>query len=144
MRIYALCWAAPLILTAAGIIVELRSHNPEHYDRLMDFWWVFGLSFVLFVGTVYFIWKRKSYGIAFGLLIRSISLSLFRVWYLTLSLFALSISHYLRWFYKRSDGHFINHCLYCRTLLLIPSLILLLRLFLFNKNYVEGKQVDNA
>jgi cytochrome bd ubiquinol oxidase subunit II len=144
MRTYALCWAAPLILTAVGIIVELRSHNPEHYGRLMDLWWLFGLSFVLFVGTVYFIWKRRFYSIAVGLLISQF----------LLAFFAYGISHYpylLYPFLTIYDG-FTNKAMaisliiafIAGLLLLIPSLILLLRLFLFNKNYVEGKQVDNA
>jgi len=144
MRSYALCWSAPLILTAVGIIVELRSHNPEHYGRLMDLWWLFGLSFVLFVGTVYFIWKRRFYSIAVGLLISQF----------LLAFFAYGISHYpylLYPFLTIYDG-FTNKAMaisliiafIAGLLLLIPSLILLLRLFLFNKNYVEGKQVDNA
>lgn len=144
MRIYALCWAAPLILTAAGIIVELRSHNPEHYRQLMDLWWLFGLSFVLFAGTVYFIWKRTSYGIAVGLLISQF----------ILAFFAYGISHFpylLYPFLTIYDG-FTNKAMaisliiafIAGVLLLIPSLILLLRLFLFNKNYVEGEKVDNA
>ncbi len=144
MRTYALCWAAPLILTAAGIIVELRSHNPEHYGRLMDLWWVFGLSLILFVGTVYLIWKKKSYGIAVGLLIGQFFLAFF----------AYGFSHFpylLYPFLTIYDG-FTNKAMaisliiafIAGLLLLIPSLILLLRLFLFNKNYVEGKEVDNT
>lgn len=139
MRTYALCWAAPLILTATGIIVELRSHNPEHYGRLMDLWWLFGLSLVLFVGTVYFIWKRRFYSIAVGLLISQF----------LLAFFAYGISHYpylLYPFLTIYDG-FTNKAMAISLIiafiaglfLLIPSLILLLRLFLFNKNYVEGK-----
>jgi cytochrome bd ubiquinol oxidase subunit II len=144
MRTYALCWAAPLILTAAGIIVELRSHNPEHYGRLMDLWWVFGLSLILFVGTVYLIWKKKSYGIAVGLLIGQFFLAFF----------AYGFSHfpYLLYPFLTIYGGFTNKAMaisliiafIAGLLLLIPSLILLLRLFLFNKNYVEGKEVDHT
>ena len=84
MRTYALVWALPAMLTATGIIVELRSHNPQHYERIMDLWWLFGLSFILFVGTVYLIWKRKNYGAAFGLLTGQF----------LLAFFAYGISHY--------------------------------------------------
>lgn len=59
MRRYALIWAFPLIITASGIIYELRFHNPEHYERLLDLWWMFGLSFLLWLVTVFFVWKRK-------------------------------------------------------------------------------------
>src|SRR3954447_8780490 len=41
MRKYALIWAVPAIIAAAGIIFELRTHNPEHYQRLVDLWWMF-------------------------------------------------------------------------------------------------------
>lgn len=144
LRIYALSWAIPLILTAVGIIFEMRTHNPEHYERLMDFGWIFSLSFALFVGTVYLIWKRKSFGVAFG----------FVVGQFFLAFFAYGISHYpylLYPFLTIYDG-FTNEAMaisliiafIAGLLLLIPSLILLLRLFLFNKNYVEGKQIDNA
>jgi len=142
MRTYALSWAAPLILTASGIIVEMRSHNPDHYERLLDLWWMFGLSFVLFAGTVYLIFKRKFFGVALGLLLGQFSLAFF----------AYGISHFpylLYPFLTIYDG-FTNKAMAIALIiafiaglaLLIPSLILLLRLFLFNKNYVEGNQND--
>src|SRR6185437_13237915 len=34
MRKYALIWALPTIITAGGIIFELRYHSPEHYERI--------------------------------------------------------------------------------------------------------------
>ena len=145
MRIYALIWAFPMIITATGIIVELRSHNPEHFRTIMDLWWIFGLSFILFLGTVYFILKKKSYGVAFGLLVRSISHCLFCLWIFLI--YPIYFIHYLGIY----DG-FTNKAMAISLViafiaglgLLLPSLYLLLRLFLFNKNYVEGKQKDYA
>ncbi|MCQ6274904.1 cytochrome d ubiquinol oxidase subunit II [Bacillus sp. V3B] len=144
MRTYALVWALPAILTATGIIVELRSHNPQHYERIMDFWWLFSLSFILFVGTIYLIWKRRNYGGALGLLIGQF----------LLAFFAYGISHYpylLYPFLSIYDG-FTNVSMAIALIiafiaglgLLIPSLYLLLNLFLFNKDYVEGKRKDYA
>ena len=60
MRKYALIWAFPLIITAGGIIYELSFHNEEHFNRIMNLWWVFGLSFLLYFGTVWLIWKRRN------------------------------------------------------------------------------------
>ncbi|KAA9023610.1 cytochrome d ubiquinol oxidase subunit II [Niallia endozanthoxylica] len=139
MRLYALTTAVPMILTAAGIIVEMRSHNMEHYEQLIHLWWMFVLSFLLFMGTFYLLWKKKSYGTALGLLIGQFSLAFF----------AYGISHYpyLLYPYLTLYDSFTNAAMATALViafiaglgLLIPSLYLLLNLFLFNKEYVEGK-----
>jgi cytochrome bd ubiquinol oxidase subunit II len=144
MRKYALIWAGPAILTALGIIVELRAHNPEHYARIMDIWWVFLLSGALFIGTVYLIWKRRSYGAAFCLLVGQFFLAFF----------GYGISHYpyLLYPYLTIYDGFTNEAMAIALIiafiagfgLLVPSLYLLLRLFLFNKEYVEGRQNEHA
>lgn len=140
LRKYALIWAGPLMLSATGIIIELRAHNTEHYTRMLDVWWLFGLSFILFLGTVWLIWKRKNYGIAFGLLAGQF----------TLAFFAYGISHYpyLLYPYLTIYDSFTNETMAISLIiafiaglcLLIPSLWLLLRLFLFDKTYVLGKR----
>ncbi|MEH7124606.1 cytochrome d ubiquinol oxidase subunit II [Bacillus sp. JJ1532] len=139
LRKYALIWAAPLMITAAGIIVELRAHNAEHYARMLDVWWLLGLSFILFIGTVWLIWKRKKYGLAFGLLAGQF----------TLAFFAYGISHYPYLLYPHLTIYdsFTNEAMAISLIvafiaglcLLVPSLWLLLRLFLFDKNYVRGR-----
>lgn len=144
LRKYALIWAGPAIITATGIIVEMRAHNPEHYKRLMDLWWLFGLSFVLFAGTVYLIWKRRAYGVAFGLLVGQFAFAFF----------AYGASHYpyLLYPYLTLYDSFTNQSMAIALIiaflaglgLLIPSLYLLLKLFLFNKEYVQGKRNDHA
>lgn len=138
MRKYALIWALPLIITAAGIIVELRGHNPGHFERLMDFWWMFALSFILFLITVYWLWKRKNYGWAFSLLICQFALAFY----------AYGISHYpyLLYPYLSLYDSFTNTAMAISLIvvfilgfcLLIPSLYLLSKLFLFNKEYITG------
>jgi cytochrome d ubiquinol oxidase subunit II len=60
LRKYALIWAVPAVITSLGIIYEMRNHNPEHYKRLLDLWWLFGLSLIFFVGTVYLIWRKPT------------------------------------------------------------------------------------
>ncbi|WP_040204176.1 cytochrome d ubiquinol oxidase subunit II [Neobacillus jeddahensis] len=144
LRKYALTWAGPAIITAAGIIVEMKSHNPEHYQRLVAVWWLFALSFVLFAGTVYFIWKKRSYGLAFALLIGQFALAFL----------GYGISHYpyLLYPYLTLYDSFTNEAMAIALVvafiaglgLLIPSLYLLLRLFLFNKDYVQGKRNDHV
>lgn len=144
MRKYALIWSVPTIITAGGIIFELSYHNPEHFERIMDLWWVFGLSFLLFLGTVWLIWKRKKYGLAFGLLVGQFALAFY----------GYGISHYPFLLYPHLTIYdsFTNEAMAISLIvvfiaglaLLMPSLYLLLRLFLFNKDYVKGKKKNNA
>lgn len=144
LRKYTLMWAGPAIITATGIIIELRVHNPEHYERLLDLWWLFGLSLILFIGTVYLIWRRKGYGLAVGLLAGQFFTAFM----------AYGISHYpyLLYPYLTIYDSFTNQSMAIALIiafiaglgLLIPSLYLLLKLFLFNKNYVQGKQNNHA
>ncbi|AXI00051.1 cytochrome d ubiquinol oxidase subunit II [Sporosarcina sp. PTS2304] len=144
LRKYALIWALPTIITAAGIIVELRRHNPLHYENIQRFWPLFLLSFVLFLGTVFLIWKRRQYGLAFGLLAGQF----------VFAFFGYGASHYpyLLYPYLTIYDSFTNPAMAIALvvafvfglLLLIPSLYLLLRMFLFNKDYVKGKEDHHA
>ncbi|CAM3993999.1 cytochrome d ubiquinol oxidase subunit II [Lederbergia lenta] len=139
MRKYALIWALPTIVTAGGIIFELSMHNKEHFERIMSFWWLFGLSFLLFIGTIWLIWKRRNYGLAFGLLAGQFALAFY----------GYGVSHYPYLLYPHLTIYdsFTNQAMAISLIvafiaglgLLIPSLYLLLRLFLFNKDYVKGK-----
>lgn len=144
MRKYALIWAFPTIIAAAGIIVELRSHNPEHYANMLDIWWAFGLSFLLFLGTVWLLVKKRSYGFAFVLMGGQF----------LIAFFAYGFAHrpYLLYPYLTIYDSFTNEAMAIALIiafiaglaLLIPSLYLLLRLFLFNKDYVRGKKDNHA
>ncbi len=139
MRKYALTWSLPTIITAAGIIFELRGHNQEHFNRMLDFWWMFALSFLLFIGTVWLLLRGRQYGLAFVLLIGQFGLAFF----------AYGLSHYpyLLYPYLTVFDSFTNQAMAISLIiaflaglgLLIPSLYLLLKLFLFNKKYVTGK-----
>lgn len=144
MRKYALVWAGPAIVTATGIIFELRGHNPEHYSRILDLWWAFAISFLLFIGTVYLIWKKKNYGLAFILLVGQFFTAFF----------AYGVSHYpyLLYPYLTIYDSFTNESMAIALIiafiaglgLLLPSLYLLFRLFLFDKDYVKGKSDYHA
>lgn len=140
MRKYALIWALPAIVTAGGIIYELSFHNEEHFERLLSIWWLFGLSVLFFVGTVWLIWKRKGYGLALGFLVGQFAAAFY----------GYGLSHYPYLLYPHLtlyDG-FTNEAMAVSLIvaflagfaLLIPSLYLLLRLFLFDKDYVKGKK----
>lgn len=144
MRKYALVWAAPAMITATGIIYELRTHNAEHFGRILDLWWLFGISFLLFLGTVFLIWKRRNYGLAFILLVGQFFTAFF----------AYGISHYPYLLYPHLTIYdsFTNESMAISLIiafiaglgLLLPSLYLLFRLFLFDKDYVKGKSDYHA
>ena len=140
LRKYALIWALPTIIAAGGIIFELRKHNPLHYENIQVFWPMFLISFILFLGTVFLIWKQRQYGLAFGLLAGQFMFAFFG--------YGASHYPYLLYPYLTIYDSFTNQAMAIALiiafilglLLLIPSLILLLRMFLFNKEYVKGKE----
>lgn len=139
MRKYALIWALPTIVTAGGIMYELSFHNEVHFNRMVDLWWLFALSFLLFIGTVWLLWKRTNYGLAFSLLVGQFALAFYG--------YGLSHYPYLLYPYLTLYDSFTNEAMAISLIiafilglaLLLPSLYLLLRLFLFNKDYVKGK-----
>ncbi|RKQ30393.1 cytochrome d ubiquinol oxidase subunit II [Oceanobacillus halophilus] len=140
MRKYALIWAVPLIITAVGIVYELSFHNTEHYNRLTDLWWMFGLSFILWALTVWLLWKKRNYGTAVWLLFGQFALAFY----------GYGISHYPYLLYPHLTIYegFTNQAMAISLVivfilglaLLVPSLYLVLKLFLFDKDYVQGKK----
>lgn len=137
MRRYALIWSAPLILSAIGIIVELRRINNWHYAKMVDLFWLFGVSGMVFLLTVYFIWQKRRYGLAVVLMICQFFIAFF----------AYGISHYpyLLYPYLTIYDSFTNKTMAIGLVivfifglaLLIPSIYLVFKLF-FNKDYVSG------
>lgn len=144
LRKHALIWALPFIVSGLGLSVVMRGHNGEHFARLFDVWWLFAISLLLFIGVVYFVWQKKRYGLAVALL----ALQYF------IAFFGYGISHYpyLLYPYLTVVDGFTNHGMATALitafigglLLLIPSLYLLLRLFLFDKEYIAGKRINHA
>lgn len=144
MRKYALVWAIPLMVSALGIIYEMKSINPETYNNMVNLWWVFAISAVLFIITVVLIWMQKNYGLAVGLLIAQFALAFFA--------YGIAQYPYLLYPYLTIYDSFTSTQMAIALViafilglcLLIPSLFLLLKLFLFNKNYVTGKEDNHA
>ncbi|CAM3211535.1 cytochrome d ubiquinol oxidase subunit II [Filibacter tadaridae] len=139
LRKYALVWSLPTAITAGGIIFELRRHNPAHYVNIQDFWPMFLISALMFIGTVWLLWKRQKYGWAFILLIGQF----------IFAFYGYGASHYpyLLYPYLTIYDSFTNPAMAISLIvafilglgLLIPSIVLLMRLFLFDKDYVRGK-----
>lgn len=144
MRKYALIWSAPLAFAATGILVEFRGHNPFRFERVVDVWWLFAISALLFLLTTYLLWKKRNYGVAIILLFTQFAFAFF----------AYGISHYpyLLYPYLTIHDSFTNHEMAISLIiafilgaaLLIPSLYLLFKLFVFNKKYVEGAHDEHV
>lgn len=140
MRKYALIWAVPLIIAASGIIIELYSHNETLFNNLMNLWWMFAISFVLWALTVWSIWKRKNYAAAVWMLVGQFAFAFF----------AYGIAHYPYLLFPHLTIHegFTNQAMAISLVvvfvlglaLLIPSIYLLLKLFLFDKDYIQGNK----
>ncbi|MGE7948875.1 cytochrome d ubiquinol oxidase subunit II [Lysinibacillus sp. NPDC093688] len=144
MRKYALAWAIPLMVSALGIMYEMKFINPEIYNNMVNLWWMFAISAVLFIVTVILIWTRKNYGLAVSLLIAQFAVAFFA--------YGIAQYPYLLYPYLTIYDSFTSTQMAIALViafilglcLLIPSLFLLLKLFLFNKNYVTGKEDNHA
>lgn len=139
MRKYALIWGIPLIICAIGIIFELKNAGSWHYENMLDFSWLFIVSGILFLITYAFLWRKVKYGIAVTLLILQFAAAFF----------AYGISHYpyLLYPYLTVNAGFTNEEMAIALViafiagfcLLVPSLYLVFKLFIFNKGYLSGE-----
>ncbi|MCR8843651.1 cytochrome d ubiquinol oxidase subunit II [Paenibacillus sp. SC116] len=139
VRKYALSWSLPTIIASLFVFYAIQGHNIEHYNNMVANGWMFALSFLFFVVAVYCVWRRRLYGVSFIAVILQFGFA----W------FGYGKAHlpYLLYPYLTIEEHFTNATMGATLvtvfmlglLFLIPSLYLLLRLFLFDTNYVKGK-----
>lgn len=139
LRKYALVWSGPTILSALVIIYQLKHHNVEHYEKMLDLSWMFVVSFVFFLLSLYSLIKKRYFGWSFISLVLQYAFAFY----------AYGISHYpyLLYPYLTIYDSFTNRTMAVALViafiaglfLLVPSLFLLLKLFLFNKKYVKGQ-----
>lgn len=139
LRKYALFWSIPTILASILVFFAIRIHNPDHFDHMVRDAWLFILSFLCYVAAVYSIWLRNRYRLAF----------IFVLLQFAFAFFGYGKSHlpYILYPYLTIYEHFTNQTMAIALvivfilglLVLIPSLYLLLRLFLFDAAYVRGK-----
>ncbi|UTR08646.1 cytochrome d ubiquinol oxidase subunit II [Evansella sp. LMS18] len=140
LRKYALIWSFPSIIMGVIVFFLLGGRNPEHFSNMVDLWWMFAISFLAFAAATYLIWKRRNYGTAFIL----VMLQYFAAF------FGYGVSHfpYLLYPYLTIYDGFTNETMAIALisafigglLMLIPSLYFLMKLFLFDADYVQGKK----
>jgi cytochrome d ubiquinol oxidase subunit II len=140
LRKYALAWSFPTILAAIVVFFTLKQHNAVHYNEMLNLSWAFLLSLVSFGIAIYLLYRQKYYGIAFIAVMAQFAFAFF----------AYGFSHYPYLLYPMLTIHdgFTNEVMantlilsfVAGLLVLVPSLYLLMRLFLFNRDYVQGKK----
>lgn len=140
LRAYALFWSTPMIIAAFTAFIYLSQHNERHFHKMMDHWWLLAFSVGFFLSALWMLHRERRYGLAFI----CIMLQFF------CAFFAYGIGHYpyiLDPYITIQDG--ATHkamgtalviAFMGGLLLLIPSLVLVFRLFLFDADYVKGKK----
>ncbi|MGE5704921.1 MAG: cytochrome d ubiquinol oxidase subunit II [Clostridia bacterium] len=138
LRKFTLFWSFPTLIASFFVFVTLSQHNMEHFLKMVDVSWMFLLSLVCFSVALYLFIYRKHYGVAF----------LFVMLQFAFAFFGYGASHlpYLLYPYitiysgitSIEMGIALVIAFIAGLFLLIPSLILLMRLFLFNVRYIKG------
>nr|WP_205516533.1 cytochrome d ubiquinol oxidase subunit II [Paenibacillus sp. SYP-B3998] len=139
VRKWALIWSAPTIVCSLIVFYSIHLHNPEHFQKMTELSWMFVCSFLFFLAAVYYVWRKKNYGMSF----------IFVMVQFGFAFYGYGAAHlpYLLYPYLSMNEHFTNKAMAVALiiafltglLLLIPSLFLLMRLFLFNIRYVQGQ-----
>ncbi|MFC4556952.1 cytochrome d ubiquinol oxidase subunit II [Virgibacillus kekensis] len=140
MRSYALFWSIPTIIASLTTFIALSQHNEQHFENMMDLWWMFGLSVGFFMIAMLLIYKGKQYGLAFCAV-------MFQFFF---AFFGYGVGHlpYLLYPYltvyenatHQTMGTALIIAFIAGLFLLIPSLLLLMKMFLFDADYVKGKR----
>lgn len=140
LRSFALFWAPPTVLASLFVFYGLSDQNERHFMKAVDLWWMFAFSLLFFLIATYLIYKQRNFGWAFG----CVMLQFF------FAFFGYGASHlpYLLDPYitiasgvtNEAMGRALIIAFIAGLLLLIPSLLLLLKLFLFDAEYVKGKK----
>ncbi|KZE70443.1 cytochrome D ubiquinol oxidase subunit II [Paenibacillus elgii] len=140
VRGYALLWSGPTILSSFLVFLGIRTQNPRHFENMLDLYWMFTASFLCFLIAVYFVWKRRNYGWAFVLIMLQFAFAFYG--------YGAAHLPYVLYPYINIYGGFTNETMaltlvvafIAGLLVLIPSMWLLLRLFLFDAGYVQGQK----
>ncbi|KGP72302.1 cytochrome d ubiquinol oxidase subunit II [Pontibacillus yanchengensis] len=140
VRKYMIFWSSPTIIASLTTFIAMSQHNHRHFEKMLDLWWMFGLSVAFFLGAVFLVYQRKRLGLAF----------IFVMFQFFFAFFGYGAGHlpYLLEPYITLQSSVTNDTMGLALViafiaglcLLIPSLILLMRMFLFDADYVKGNK----
>ena len=139
-RTWYLIWTLPTLVITQFVFLGLRDHNPGHFENAQNYWYLFGLSLLAMLIAVYLIYRRRNYGTAFVMIMLQYGFAFFG--------YGISKLPYIVYPYIDISTSIVNENMaFALTivfvlglLLLIPSIVLLARLFLFDKDYVKGNK----
>ncbi|MBM7647290.1 cytochrome d ubiquinol oxidase subunit II [Bacillus ectoiniformans] len=141
LRRFSLFWSPPTIIASLLVFVSLREHNQLHFDKAVgEYWWMFALSLICFGAASLLIYQKQKFGTAFVL----VMLQFF------FAFFGYGASHlpYILYPYITLQESVTNETMATALvivfilglLMLIPSLYLLMKLFLFDADYIKGNK----
>ena len=141
MRQWFMFWGPPMIIISLFVFLSLRIQNSNHfYNAITHYWWMFAISFIFFLIAGILNMIKKYHGLAFIMVILQMAFAFYG--------YGMSKLPYILYPYIKISDSGVNSSMglaltivfILGLLLLLPSLILLLRLFVFDKQYVEGKK----
>ncbi|KAB7663417.1 cytochrome d ubiquinol oxidase subunit II [Bacillus sp. B1-b2] len=140
VRKWALFWATPTIIMALTTMIALSQQNQQNFENMLDLWWVFGLSMGFFLLAISLLYISKYFGVAFIAIMLQFLFAFFG--------YGMAKLPYLLYPYINIEESVTNPSMGMALviafigglLLLVPSIILLMRLFLFDADYAKGKK----
>lgn len=140
MRTYALFWSTPTIIIALTAFIYLGQHNERHYQNIMDLWWLLALSVAFFMMAMWLLYRGRRYGLAFVCVMLQFLCAFFA--------YGIGQYPYILDPYITIQGGVTSSAMGFALVvvfiggmcLLIPSLMLVFKLFLFDADYVKGKK----
>lgn len=141
VRYWFIFWGPPMIAMSLFVLLTLRIQNHTHFiTAVQDYWWMFALSLVCFVIAMLLVLFKVAHGLAFVMVI-------LQVFFAFLG-YGLSKMPYILYPYVSIEHGAANGSMALALiiafiagfLLLLPSLLFLMRLFIFDKGYVKGKK----
>ena len=141
MRQWFMFWGPPMIIISLFVFLSLRIQISIHfYNAITHYWWMFAISFIFFLIAGILNMIKKYHGLAFIMVILQMAFAFYG--------YGMSKLPYILYPYIKISDSGVNSSMglaltivfILGLLLLLPSLILLLRLFVFDKQYVEGKK----
>ncbi|WP_407269979.1 cytochrome d ubiquinol oxidase subunit II [Radiobacillus sp. PE A8.2] len=140
VRNYALFWSSPTIVAALTTMIALSQRNMRHFENMLDLWWMFGMSVGFFIVSYWLLYKGKYYGIAFICVMLQF---LFAFFGYGIAQYPYLLDPYIVITDSATNeamGFALVAAFIGGLCLLVPSLVLLMKLFLFNADYVKGKK----
>ncbi|AVP36755.1 cytochrome d ubiquinol oxidase subunit II [Staphylococcus felis] len=141
LRKWFLMWGAPMIAIALFVFLSLRVQNKGHFESAVyDYGWLFVLSIIAFIIAGLLTYFKKAHGIAFLFVVIQMGTAFFG--------YGLSKLPYILYPYVKINDAVTNDSMaivliiafICGLLLLLPSLYLMLKLFVLDKDYVRGRK----